>query len=166
MYARPQSAPDRYAASLPAIRDWAAGISGQFDASAVRAKGRRHVRLATSAGASCTLTVVEVVLPDKAFGSFRATVDALQARALHAPWSKYLVWSDGSGACGMGTTYADDSPGLGNLNTSSLPGGAATCRRTGTSPAAPSCRRPQRAGGSAEGPDLVVVPTLLPVVTR
>jgi hypothetical protein len=129
VYARPQSAPDRYATSLPAIRDWAAGISRQFDTSAARTQGRRHVRFATTPGSRCTLTVLEVVLPDNAFGSFRATIDALQARGLHQSWSKYLVWSEGSNSCGMGTTYADDSPGLDNLNNRSLPAYARVDRR-------------------------------------
>ena len=129
VYARPASAPDRYGSSLGSIREWAAGISSQIDASAARTNGRRHVRYATTSGASCTLTVLNVVLPDTAFASFRATIDALQARGLDAPWSKYLVWSEGSGYCGMGTTYADDSPGLDNLNNSSLPAYARIDRR-------------------------------------
>lgn len=129
VYARPQSAPDRYAASLPSIREWAAGISRQFDSSASRTNGRRHVRFATTPGTDCALVVLDVALPDAAFSSFRATIDALQARGLQTPSSKYLVWSDGSGFCGMGTTYADDSPGLDNLNNSSLPGYARIDRR-------------------------------------
>lgn len=129
VYARPQSAPDRSAEAVPAIREWAAGISSQLDASARRTGGRRHVRFATTAGSGCTLLVAQAVLPDSAFASFRSTIDALQARGLQAPWSKYLVWSDGTGVCGMGTTYADDSPGLDNLNNSSLPGYARVDRR-------------------------------------
>ena len=121
VYARPRSGPDRYDASVPAIREWAAGISRQFDASAAVTDGRRHVRYATTPGRSCTLLVREVVLPDEAFRSFRATIDALQAHGLTQAWTKYLVWSDGSGYCGMATTYADDSPGLDNLNNGSAP---------------------------------------------
>jgi hypothetical protein len=121
VYARPQSSVDRYASSVGSIRSWAAGVSRQFDASAARTGGRRHVRFATTAGAGCTVTVLNVVLPDSAFRSFRSTIDALEARGLDAPFSKYLVWADTSGYCGMATTYADDSPGLDNLNNGNLP---------------------------------------------
>lgn len=121
VYARPQSAPDRYTASLPSIRGWAAGVSRQFDTSAVRTNGRRHVRFATTAGSGCAVTVLNVVLPDAAFSTFRDTIDALEARGLDAPLSKYLVWADTSKVCGLATTYADDSPGLDNLNNGHLP---------------------------------------------
>jgi hypothetical protein len=121
VYARPQSSVDRYASSIGSIRSWAAGVSRQFDTSAVRTGGRRHVRFATTAGAGCAVTVLNVVLPDSAFRTFRSTIDALEARGLDAPFSKYLVWADTSGYCGMATTYADDSPGLDNLNNGNLP---------------------------------------------
>lgn len=86
-----------------------------------RTGGRRHVRFATTPGTSCQLTVLNVVLPDSAFGSFRATIDALEVRGFNAPASKYLVWADAVGVCGMATTYADDSPGPDNLNNSGYP---------------------------------------------
>lgn len=129
VYARPQSAPDRYAASLASVRGWAAGVSNQFDVSAQRTNGRRHVRFATTPGPNCTLTVLNVVLPDNAFGSFRATIDALQAKGFSTPSSKYLVWADATGYCGMGTTYADDRPGLDNLNNGSTPSYARVDRK-------------------------------------
>lgn len=116
VYARPQSGADRYATSVGSIRGWAAGISRQFDTSAQRTGGRRHVRFATTSGAGCTVTVLNIVLPDAAFRSFNATIDALEARGLDAPTSKYLVWADTSGVCGLATTFADDSAGLTNLN--------------------------------------------------
>ena len=121
VYARPQSRPDRYAASLPSIRGWAAGVSRQFDSSAARTGGRRHVRFATTSGAGCTVTVLNVVLPDAAFRSFRDTIDALEARGLDSPSSKYLVWADITQLCGLATTYADDRPGPDNLNNGPLP---------------------------------------------
>lgn len=121
VYARPQSAPDRFAASVGSIRSWAAGVSSQFDASAAQTGGRRHVRFATTSGSSCIVAVMSVALPDSAFGSFRATIDALQAQGLRAPYSKYLVWADVTGTCGLATTYDDSRPGAENLNNSELP---------------------------------------------
>ena len=129
VYARPQSAPDRYAASVSSIRSWAAGVSRQFDTSAKATGGRRHVRFATTAGSSCTVTVLNVVLPDAAFGSFRATIDALEARGFDAPASKYLVWADAAGYCGIATSYADDRPGADNLNNGRLPAYARVDRK-------------------------------------
>ena len=116
VYARAQGAPDRFASSVGSIRGWAAGVSRQFDDSARRTGGRRHVRFATTAGAGCVVTVLNVVLPDPALRTFQATVDALEARGLDAPSSKYLVWADTHGFCGLATTFADDSPRLDNLN--------------------------------------------------
>jgi hypothetical protein len=121
VYARPEGAPNNYAATLPSIRSWAAGTSAQFDASAARTGGRRHVRFATTPGTSCSLTVLDVTLPKSAFSTFRATVEALEARGLKTAHSKYLVWADASGLCGMATSYDDDRPGLDNLNNGGLP---------------------------------------------
>lgn len=129
VYARPQATRDQYAATLGSFRRWAAAMSGQVDASAARTKGRRHVRFATTAGGSCTLLVQHVVLPREAFGTFRATIDALQAAGLDQPRSKYLVWADTTGYCGMSTSYADDRPGLDNANNGPLPGYARIDRR-------------------------------------
>lgn len=129
VYARPQSGADRYSSSLASIRGWASGLNQQFDLSAQSTGGRRHVRFATTPGSSCTLTVLNVVLPDSAFTSFSATIDALEARGLDVPQSKYLVWADASGYCGMATTYADDRPGLDNLNNSALPSYARVDRK-------------------------------------
>jgi hypothetical protein len=129
VYARPASAADRYSASVPSIRSWAAGMSSTVDASARATGGRRHVRFATSAGSSCAVTVLNVVLPDAAFGSFRATIDALEARGFNKPSSKYLVWADAAGLCGVGTMYADDRPGVDNLNNSSYPSYARVDRK-------------------------------------
>ncbi|TAL24439.1 MAG: hypothetical protein EPN99_02870 [Frankiales bacterium] len=129
VYARPQGSPDRYAESLTSIRGWAAGVSAQFDESAIRTGGRRHVRYATTPGPSCTLVVLSVTLPDAAFGSFKATVDALEQRGLKEPYSKYLVWADTDRVCGLATSFVDDSPGLDNLNNGSLPSYARIDRR-------------------------------------
>ena len=121
VYARPEGSADRYASSLTSIRSWAGAISSQFDTSAARTGGRRHVRWATTPGSTCSLIVLDVVLPKSAFGSFQTTIDALEKKGLHESGSKYLIWADASGYCGIGTTYADDSPGLDNLNNSGLP---------------------------------------------
>ena len=129
VYARPQSAPDRYAASLGPIRSWAAGVSAQLDESAARTGGRRHVRYATTPGPSCAVVVLSVVLPDAAFGSFTATVDALEQRGFDAAYSKYLVWADVDRVCGLATSFVDDSPGLDNLNNGNLPSYARIDRR-------------------------------------
>ena len=129
VYARSQSSPDRYAESLTSIRGWAAGVSAQFDESAARTGGRRHVRYATTPGPSCSIVVLSVTLPDTAFGSFKATVDALEQRGLKAPYSKYLVWADTDRVCGLATSFVDDSPGLDNINNGSLPSYARIDRR-------------------------------------
>ena len=121
VYVRPQSAADRYASSVGSIRAWAAGISSQVDASAARTGGRRHVRFATTRGSGCTVTVLNLALPDSAFRSFSATIDALEARGLTAASSKYLVWADAAGYCGIATTYADDRPTMDNLNNGQAP---------------------------------------------
>lgn len=66
VYVRPQNGPDRYASSVASIRGWASGLDQQFDLSAKSTGGRRHLRFATTPGSSCTLTVLNVVLPDSA----------------------------------------------------------------------------------------------------
>lgn len=121
VYARPEGSTDRFAATAASVRSWAGALDAQFDRSAQRTGGRRHLRFATTAGPNCVLAVLNVVLPSKAFASFTDTIDALEARGLHADSSKYLVWADTTGLCGIGTTYSDDQPGLANLNNSERP---------------------------------------------
>jgi len=122
VYAHAQAGPDRYSSLLPDFERWAAGVSGQVDDSARATGGRRHVRFATTGGAACRLAVLRVALPPAAFASFQATVDALQARGLTTPHSKYVVWADTDRFCGLATTFADDRPGPGNHNDGPTPG--------------------------------------------
>ena len=116
VYARPAGSANRYAETAPRIRSWAAALDGQFDRSAQRSGGRRHLRFATTAGSACRLVVLDVVLPAAAFLDLPATINALEARGLHVPQSKYLVWADSETLCGIATTYADDRPGADNPN--------------------------------------------------
>ena len=122
VYARPESARDRFATMLPSFRGWAGAVEKAFDDSARKTGGARHVRFATvPAGTGCALSVLQVALPASAFSSFSATISALQERGLDQPHVKYLVWADASGYCGVATTYRDDSPGQDNLNNGAFP---------------------------------------------
>ena len=122
VYARPVTSADRYTASLQSFRGWAGAMEQAVDDSAHKTKGARHVRfVSTPSGSSCVLSVLHVALPPQAFASFSATVSALQDKGLDDAGVKYLVWSEGSGYCGIATAYDDAKPTSDNLNNGAFP---------------------------------------------
>jgi len=122
VYARPIGTADRLASLQPSFRGWAGALEKAVDDSAHQTGGARHIRFATKAsGSSCVLDVRSVALPANAFSSFASTVSALQQQGLDAPDVKYLIWSEGSGVCGMASTYEDSSKGRDNLNNGLYP---------------------------------------------
>lgn len=122
VYARPVEAPDRYSSTLASFRGWAGAVEKTVDDSARKTKGARHVRFASVAsGQSCTLSVLRVTLPAKAFASFNDTVGALRDLGLDKVDVKYLVWADAKGYCGIASTYADDSAAADNANNGRYP---------------------------------------------
>ena len=122
VYARPATAADRYSASLPSFRGWAGAMEKVVDNSAHKTGGARHVRFVSApSGSSCVLAVLNVALPPQAFGSFSATISALQDRGLDDAGVKYLVWADAKGYCGIATAYEDDKPTADNLNNGTFP---------------------------------------------
>lgn len=122
VYARPATEPDRYAATLRSFQGWAGAVEKAVDDSARKTRGARHVRFASVPdGESCSLSVLRVTLPGKAFGSFSATISALQDLGLDEPDVKYLVWTDAKGYCGVASAYQDDVAGQDNLNNGRYP---------------------------------------------
>ncbi len=122
VYARAEGSADRYDASLPALRTYAARTDAAFNAAAQSTGGTRHIRFVTTAGSSCQLVVARVVLPTAAFSSINRLVEALQQRGFQQSATTYLVWTESSVYCGIATMYVDDRPGLDNLNNGKLPG--------------------------------------------
>lgn len=120
-YLRPTGSVDRFAQYVDRFRGWAGAVEKSVDDSAHQTKGARHVRFATTPGSSCSLQIVRLTLPADAFSSFTGTVQALQKRGFDHEGSKYLLWTDASGYCGVASTYDDDKLGSDNLNNGRLP---------------------------------------------
>lgn len=120
-YVRPVGSADRFAQYVDRFRGWAGALERSVDDTAHKTGGARHLRFATTSGAPCSLQILRLTLPADAFGSFAATVRALQERGLDRPGNKYLLWADAKGYCGIASTYDDDRPDADNLNNGSLP---------------------------------------------
>lgn len=130
VYARPVTAADRLSAMLPSFRGWAGALEKAVDDSAHQTNGARHLRFATRpTSGGCTLDVLSVALPASAFASLTATISALQHQGLDSKGTKYLVWSDASGYCGIASMYDDATAGAGNLNNGAYPTYARIDRR-------------------------------------
>ncbi len=122
LYIRPTTTADHLSSVLPSLRGWAGGVEKAIDDSAHQTKGSRHVRFVTTpSGSSCQLSVLSLALPPDAFNSFNATVSALQKQGLKDSGTKYLIWSEGSGYCGIASMYDDAKASAENLNNGAFP---------------------------------------------
>jgi len=125
MYVREEDQPDRYDEVAPVLRNEMRYIDDAFAVSSMETGGGRRVRWVHDG--SCSLSVLNVVLPDGAITGTHATTEAALNQAGYLePNRKYLAfadtpmgWLDGM-ACGQGTLYADTSP-TDNLNDGRYP---------------------------------------------
>lgn len=117
LYAHASDKPDRYAAYLTSIQQWAVGVDSIFSASALQTGGDRHVRFVHDA--ACQPIVPNVVLPPDADDTIGAMYQALQAQGFGRSDRNYLVFMDANIYCGIATMETNDSP----WSTSSLNSG-------------------------------------------
>lgn len=117
IYAHRVSDPDRFAEVRPELQQRAADVEAVFRLSAAKTGGGRIVRWAHDAG--CVATVLHETVADTVT-SFHDMVNALRDRGLSGSDRKYFVaWDDAdhvSEFCGLGTQFADDTPGAANAN--------------------------------------------------
>lgn len=111
MYAVEAGAPDRYAASLPTIRNELANVDDTFAASAAKTGDGRRVRWVFDP-ATCQPGVAKVVLPAGSLSggatealSFAATKDALTAAGYVDANRRYLVFADATRMCGLADLF-------------------------------------------------------------
>jgi hypothetical protein len=125
IYAVPADRTDRSATVIPTIRStYAPRVDWQFNTSAAETGGEAHVTLVTepdAAGTGCQLAVAVVHLTAAGDDSFSSTVAELKAQGFNRPERKYLVWTDATVLCGVGSLYSDSKPGLTNLNNGYAP---------------------------------------------
>ena len=114
LYLHEFGTPSRYADFLGSIRVWSAGADAIYDASAAETGGSRHIRFVTTP--QCRVDVAEVQMPDRALGTFRDNIAALQTLGYNRTDRKYLIFADTAVYCGIGTFIADRRAGLGNRN--------------------------------------------------
>ena len=113
MYLHPPGL-DRYAALLPTFQMVAAEVDAMYNASAQETGGTRHVRYVTAAG--CTPTVLNVQLSDAGLATFGAMVTALQNLGYNRIDRKYLLFTESTVFCGLGSIDGDSSPSASNRN--------------------------------------------------
>lgn len=111
LYAVEQGAPDRYAASVPTIRNELANVDDTFAASAAKTGGGRRVRWVFDP-VTCQPEVAKVVLPAGSLTggatealSFAATKDALIDAGYVDTSRRYLVFADATRMCGLGDLF-------------------------------------------------------------
>src|SRR6478735_8996989 len=109
---------NRYASLLAGFKLWAAGVDDVINRSAAVTGGVRNVRYVTesAAGGTCEAKVLNVTVPAGSMSSFNATISAVQALGYTDPIRKYLMWTDGTGQCGIASLYPNDGATQANPN--------------------------------------------------
>ena len=117
LYAVEAGAPDRYAVSLPTIRNELANVDDTFAATAAKTGGGRRVRWALDLD-SCQPVVTKVVVPVGSLSggvsetaSFASTKAALATAGLSDPSRRYLVFADTTRMCGLADLFSASAPG-------------------------------------------------------
>lgn len=122
MYVVEAGRTNRYAALLPNLRLWAAGVDDVVNRSAALTGGVRNVRFVSEAGgAGCVARVLNVTVPAGSMGSFNSSIAAVQALGYTDPARKYLMWTDTSVLCGIASMYSSDVDSQANPNNGSYP---------------------------------------------
>lgn len=108
---------DRFSALEPTLGQYVANADGQFNASARKTGGARHLRLVTRPdGAGCRLDIRKVVIAPSADDTFSASISAVKSAGHSLAGRKYLMFVDADVYCGIGSIYHDDSSGQTNAN--------------------------------------------------
>jgi len=120
LYLRTTAVSSRFAVLRDALEQNVVHADAQFNASAAQTGGARHVRFVTVPDGSggCALDLREVVIPAPADGnlSFGYTISELKKLGYSSSSRKYLMLTDASYLCGIGTFYGDDRPGSDNVS--------------------------------------------------
>lgn len=113
LYVRASDRADRFSSLAPSMAQWATNIDRVFADSAAKKGGVRRVRFVTDPG--CNLLVERVVLSPTGDDTFSNTINELKAQGYTRTDRKYLLWTDATVYCGIGTVRGDDRA-TGNLN--------------------------------------------------
>lgn len=114
LYARAADRPDQYTTYLTSIRQWATDADQIYYDSAAETSGTRRIRFVHDA--SCTLSVLNVVLSTTGDDNFSNTINELKALGYNRTDRKYMIFMDANVYCGIGTFASDDQSGQANAN--------------------------------------------------
>jgi len=114
LYAHASDVPDRLAQYAGGIQTVAVNTDAVFNKSAAETGGERHLRFVVDA--NCNVVVQDVVMPPAADDTFGATVDELIRQGFNHNDRKYLVVTDASVYCGIGSVAGDDRMWSTNTN--------------------------------------------------
>jgi len=121
LYVRTADVTSRFAALRDTLEQDALYADWQYNASAAQTGGARHLRFVTdSAGnGGCTLDIKEVVLPTPPNGTafdFGYSTSKLSAAGYNSSSRKYLMFTDATYLCGVGSMWGDDRAGSVNYS--------------------------------------------------
>lgn len=117
VYAGLLGSPDRYADSLPSIREWIYEVDGIVRDSAAKTSGRRRVRFVHDG--ACNPVVSRVQLSAAIVDDIGQMADEMLAQGFNRKDRAYLVFVDlVDHTCGVAFMDADDRPDADNANNS------------------------------------------------
>ena len=121
IYAYAADKPNRSAAVIPLIREWAAQVDDVYYESARETSGSRSVRWLTepSPDGGCRIKVETLAVSATGDDSFGNTLTESHNAGNTSYDRRFVIWMDGangSGICGIGEFWNDDSPGQTNDN--------------------------------------------------
>lgn len=123
LYVVPADKTDRLDSIKDALGTYVVRADRQLNSSAMETAGSRHWRLVTEADpagvAPCVLKITKVLVSSTDDDSFDSLVTALRSRGYGRTDRKYLLLSESTVYCGIGSIYGDSQPGQSNANNGS-----------------------------------------------
>lgn len=114
VYARAADMPDRFATYQNSIQQWVIGADDILNASAAETGSTRHFRFVHDA--NCNPVVLNVILSPTGDDTFGNLLGELQTQGFKRADRNYVVFTDASIYCGIGTITSDDSAGASNFH--------------------------------------------------
>ncbi|HYN93917.1 MAG TPA: zinc-dependent metalloprotease family protein [Pilimelia sp.] len=114
LYGYPAGQSSRFATYLTSFRTWAAGVDAIYEASAQQTGGSRHVRFVTTA--DCRVDVREVQFSGNTLDDFNTMMLELARLGYDRTDRKYMVFSDVTKYCGIGSFAGDETRGARNAS--------------------------------------------------
>jgi hypothetical protein len=114
IYVHASDVADRYDTYAASFQQWSANVDKTFMDSAAETGGTRSVRWVHDA--ACNVAIARATVSTTGDDNFSNMMSELKAQGYNRTDRKYLIWSDASVYCGIGTISYSDTAASSNVN--------------------------------------------------